>query len=149
MTIPSLVFQTGPPSGKDKVKKGGSYMCHKVKMANYICSYYCSVLYFLNLDIINAVPCRFILFVHFCLFFFFFMSQIIKISSVCCDHLHILERLIQFQHLPQAWLLTGLQSEDLDLCRDTVQTCFAAIISSLLLTKGENPAWSFFLVCKV
>ncbi len=25
------VLQTGPPSGTDKVKKGGSYMCHKVK----------------------------------------------------------------------------------------------------------------------
>lgn len=26
----SLLLQKGPPSGKDRVKKGGSYMCHKV-----------------------------------------------------------------------------------------------------------------------
>jgi len=25
-----LLFQTGPDTGKVKVKKGGSYMCHKV-----------------------------------------------------------------------------------------------------------------------
>lgn len=41
LRCPGLVFplipnncslsQTGPPSGTDKVKKGGSYMCHKVK----------------------------------------------------------------------------------------------------------------------
>lgn len=28
---PLRFFQKGPPSGNDKVKKGGSYMCHKVK----------------------------------------------------------------------------------------------------------------------
>uniref|UniRef100_A0A3B3Y4G9 Sulfatase-modifying factor enzyme-like domain-containing protein n=1 Tax=Poecilia mexicana TaxID=48701 RepID=A0A3B3Y4G9_9TELE len=101
---------TGPPSGKDKVKKGGSYMCHKVKMANYICNYYCSVLYFLNLDIINAGPSRFILIVHFCLFL-----NVTYLYANFISLLHILERLIQFQHLHQAWLLTELHSEDLDL----------------------------------
>lgn len=28
--VRSALFQTGPPSGTDKVKKGGSYMCHRV-----------------------------------------------------------------------------------------------------------------------
>lgn len=34
MPLSPLVFQIGPPAGKDKVKKGGSYMCHKVNKAN-------------------------------------------------------------------------------------------------------------------
>lgn len=66
-----------------------------------------------------------------------------QISSVCCVHPHILERLIQFQHLHQAWLLTEQQSENLDLCRHTVQSCFAAIISSLLLTMGGKSSLVF------
>ena len=32
--LSAALFQTGPPSGTDRVKKGGSYMCHKVKMVN-------------------------------------------------------------------------------------------------------------------
>jgi hypothetical protein len=31
-----FVLQKGPPSGKDKVKKGGSFMCTKVSSLNVI-----------------------------------------------------------------------------------------------------------------
>ena len=28
-----FLIQTGPRSGRDKVKKGGSFMCHKVSLS--------------------------------------------------------------------------------------------------------------------
>ena len=33
----SLPPQKGPSSGKDRVKKGGSYMCHKVSQVTALC----------------------------------------------------------------------------------------------------------------
>lgn len=44
-------FQTGPPSGTDKVKKGGSYMCHKVKRNTTSIVCFSSFSFFFNMKL--------------------------------------------------------------------------------------------------